>query len=533
MRRRDFLKGGLAAGGGLLGGSLGGQPLRAEGRSNALLTVSEGAANSLDSHTTGSNRGAFEVSWNIYDRLLSYGVKTDENGVDHYDYTTLVPELAEEWDLQPMSCTFKLRRNAVFHDGSKVTAQDVKWSFDRAISVGGFPRFQLGAGSLTDTEQFVVVDDRTFRIDFKQHDKLTMPILGVPVGIVLNSTLVRGHATAADPWGLNWTKNNGAGGGAYRVASQSPGQEFVFVRNDAWKSGPLPKLERIIWRVVPSAATRRALLERGDADISIDLPPRDAAEMANMANLKIVGTPVENALQYIGMNVTIPPFDDVRVRLAVAYAIPYQRIMEVALYGRARPLFGGPSAVTTPEWPQPHRYATDLDRARQLLSEAGHANGFETTLSYDLGAAVVNEPLCLLVQESLGKIGIKVTLDKIPGSNWRAAFTRKTLPLITNVFGGWLNYPDYFFHWAYDKGVPFNTMAYDNPKLDALIKTTRFETDPAKYAAEVEECIRIVYDDVPRVPLYQPYLNVAMQKNVQGYRYWFHRQLDYRTLTKA
>lgn len=533
MRRREFLKAGLAASGSLVGAGFAVQPLRAQQRDRALLTISEATANSLDSHTVGSNRGAFEVSWNIYDRLLSYGVKRDENGNDHYDYTKLVPELAEEWDLKPMSCTFKLRRDAIFHDGSKVTAQDVKWSFDRAISVGGFPKFQFGAGSLTDTEQFVVVDERTFRIDFKRQDKLTMPILGVPVGIVLNSSLARSHATAADPWALEWTKYNDAGGGAYRVASQSPGQEIVFVRNEAWSSGPLPKLERIVWRVVPSASTRRALIERGDADISMDLPPRDAAELASAGKLKVVGTPVENALQYIGMNVTISPFDDVRVRQAVAYALPYQRIMDAALYGRARPLFAGPSTISTPEWPQPHRYSTDLAQARQLLGEAGHADGFETTLSYDLGAANVSEPLCLLVQESLSQIGIKVTLDKIPGANWRAAFSRKTLPLITNIFGGWLNYPDYFFHWAYSENVPFNTMAYGNPRLDALIDASRFETDPTKYAAEIEDCIRIVYEDVPRVPLYQPYLNVAMQQNVGGYRYWFHRQLDYRSLAKA
>jgi peptide/nickel transport system substrate-binding protein len=533
MRRREFLKASLAAGSSLAGVNSGGRSAHAQDRSRALLTISEGAANSLDSHTVGSNRGAFEVSWNIYDRLLSYGVKTDSNGNDHYDYTKLVPELAEEWDLGPMSCTFKLRRNALFHDGSKVTAQDVKWSFDRAISIGGFPKFQLGAGSLTDTEQFVVVDDRTFRIDFKRRDKLTMPILGVPVGIVLNSSLARSHATEADSWALEWTKYNDAGGGAYRIASHSPGQEIVFVRNDSWGSGPPPRLERVVWRVVPSAATRRALIERGDADISMDLPARDAAEMASTGQQKIIGTPVENALQYIGMNVTAPPFDDVRVRRAIAFALPYQRIIDAALYGRARALFAGPSTISTPEWPQPHRYTTDLAEARRLLVEAGHSEGFETTLSYDLGAADVTEPLCLLVQESLGQIGIKVTLNKVAGANWRAAFSSKTLPLITNVFGGWLNYPDYFFHWAYYENVPFNTMAYSNPQLDALIDVSRFEADPTKYATEIEDCIRIVYDDLPRIPLYQPYLNVAMQKYVGGYRYWFHRQLDYRSLLKT
>src|SRR6516162_9097356 len=127
---------------------------------------------------------------------------------------------------------------------------------------------------------------------------------------------------------------------------------------------------------------------------------------------------------------------------------PLPKIMDAAMFGRGIPMFGGPTAVTAPVWPQPHPYVTDLARAKQLLAEAGH-EGFETTLSFDLGFAVTNEPLCVLVQESLAQIGIKVRLNKIPGANWRAEFSKKTLPFIANAFGGWLNFPDYFFYWTY------------------------------------------------------------------------------------
>src|SRR5205823_4234855 len=80
---------------------------------------------------------------------------------------------------------------------------------------------------------------------------------------------------------------------------------------------------------------------------------------------------------------------------------------------------------------------------KALLAEAGHPEGFETTLSFDLGFAVINEPLCVLVQESLSQIGIKVTLNKIPGANWRSEFSKKTLPFLANAFGGWLNFPEF------------------------------------------------------------------------------------------
>ena len=98
---------------------------------------------------------------------------------------------------------------------------------------------------------------------------------------------------------------------------------------------------------------------------------------------------------------------------------------------------------------------------------------------------MTNEPLCVLVQESLAQIGVKVTLNKIPGANWRAEFSKKSLPFLANAFGGWLNFPEYFFYWTYHgQNAIFNTMSYQNPAMDKLIDAARFETDPQKYKEE-------------------------------------------------
>jgi len=90
-------------------------------------------------------------------------------------------------------------------------------------------------------------------------------------------------------------------------------------------------------------------------------------------------------------------------------------------------------------WPQPHGYSTDIAKAKALLAEASFPNGLETTLSFDLGFAVIGEPICVLVQESLAQIGIKATINKIPGANWRAELLKKELPMIVNFFSGWLD----------------------------------------------------------------------------------------------
>ena len=539
MDRREFLKSASLA---ALSSSAVASPAvitsaQAQSRADTLLIVSESGPNNLDVQGVGTTVPGYEASWNCYDRLISYDMKTGENGFPYYDRDKFKPELAEDMNVGKDSVTFKLRKDATFQDGTPVTSKDVKWSLDRAVSVGGFPTFQMKAGSLEKPEQFVVVDDRTIRVDFLRPDRLTIPDLAVIVPCVFNSELVKKNATAADPWGLEYTKQNTVGSGAYKVTKWTPGTEVVFERNENWKCGPMPKIQRVIWRMVPSAGNRRALLERGDADISYDLPNKDFMELKSNPKLTIVSTPYSNGIQYIGMNVTKPPFNNPKVREAIAYALPYQKIMDAALFGLAKPMYGGSAPAREAVWPQAHPFNTDLARAKALLTEAGYPDGFETSISFDLGFAGVNEPICVLTQESLAQIGIKTTINKVPGANWRTELNKKEMPLFTNVFSGWLDYPEYFFFWTYDgSNSVFNTMSYQNPEMDKLIAAARSSAasgDTATYEKSVRGFIDLAFTDVPRLPLYQPYSNVAMQKNITGYQYWFHRRLDYRALVKA
>ena len=536
MKRREFLQYSAATAGSMM------LPLevlaQADRRRELLLVANETGPNSLDIHTVGANRPAYGVSWICYDRLMTFGTKKLPNGQMMYDYTKLEPELAESWQVAKdgMSVTFKLRKNAKFHDGTPVTAKDVKWSFDRMVSVGGFPTFQMAAGSIEKPEQFVVVDDHTFRVNFIRKDKLSMMDLAVPVPCVFNSELVKKHVTEKDPWGLDWTKNNTAGGGAYKLESWKPGQEIIYVRNDDWKSGSLPKIRRIVQREVPSAGNRRALLAKGDIDMTYEMPPKDFLEMAQeKGNVRVVSTPIENALWYLGLNATRAPFNNPKVRQAVAYAVPYDKIMETAMYQRSTKMWGDKdNKANGTAWPQPHGYATNIEKAKALLKEAGITEPIETTLSFDLGQGTVSEPACILIAESLGQIGIKCTINKVPGANWRAALLKKDMPMIFNRFGGWLNYPEYFFFWAYhSQDAVFNTMSYKNPAMDKLIDASRFEPDRKKYQEQVAGFVNLSFEEVPRIPISQPNMDVAMQKNIQGYKYWFHLQPDYRNLSKV
>src|ERR1700749_3736932 len=342
MKRRDFLKSvsGIAAGAMMPAPAIW-SPAKADARAETLLVVTEGGPNNLDIHGVGTNRAGYEVSWNCYDRLISHKLKTEADGTQGYDRDRFKPELADDMNIGDMSVTFKLKKGAKFHDGSPVTAKDVKWSLDRAVSVGGFPTFQMSAGSLTKPEQFVIVDDNTVRVDFATKDRLTIPDLAVIVPCVVNSELVKKNASEKDPWGLEYTKQQTAASGAYKVTKWTAGTEVIMERNDEWVGGPLPKIKRAIWRMVPQAGNRRALLGRGDSDTSYELRSKDFQEMKANGKPAVGSLPFSNGIQYIGMNVTKPPFDNPKVRQAMAYAMPYQKIMDAVLFGLGNPMFGG------------------------------------------------------------------------------------------------------------------------------------------------------------------------------------------------
>lgn len=539
MERRKFLKNlGIATAGAAVLPYLKYIPAEAAGMNDTLVVVVGNGINSLDLHRKGTNRPSYQVTVNIYDRLVRFGVKQLADGSLTNDSTVIEPEVAESWIVSDdgKSLTFKISPKAKFWDGSQVTAHDVKWSFDRAVSLGGFPGVQMKAGSMTKTEQFVAVDDMTFRIDLPAPSKLTLPDLAVPIPFIINSKVAKKHATEQDPWATEYLHKTPAGSGAYQITRWDPGQQFVYTRNEAWDLGPKPGIKRVIVREVPSAATRRALVERGDADLYMNVPSKDAKELMNGGKVNISGAPIDNCINVLGLNVEHKPFDNVKVRQAIAFALPYEDIMSASSYGRGKPMFGGKETVpTTTEWPQPFPYDTNLEKAKKLLKEAGFEKGFKTTLSYNLGLAAWQEPAALLIQESLAKIGIEITLDKIPGANWRtAALVEKRLPMHMENFGGWLNYPDYYFYWAYKYGHLFNSSNYKNEEVEALVdETLLMEVTHPKYAENVKRMIAIAFEDVPRIPLYQPYLDAAMQKDVEGYSSWFHRQLDCRTIKKV
>lgn len=531
MKRRDFLALSGALGAGLV---LPAKWAYAQSGDDDLRVLSEGAANSFESISVGVNRNSIQISWNIYDRLVKFAYKPRGDGTFFYDYFDIQPELAERYEISEdrKSITFYLRKDATFHDGSPVTAEDVKWSLDRIVA-SPIGLAQFSTGSMREPSQFVIVDEHTVRIDLPQPDRFALPNLALTYPIIVNSKLAKQHATDSDPFASEWLKTNPAGGGAFKIGRAEIGQRILFERFEDWKSGELPGFKRVLWQTVPAAESRVASLVRGDADIVQDLPPKDVVRLLDNPDVKVVGVPT-SSFQFIGMNNQMAPFDDVRVRKAIAYALPYEAMMQAALFGRGEPLFGGtPGAPETTKFPQPLGYNTDLDKARSLLAEAGLEDGFDTTFSYELSVATVAEPVALLVQENLGKIGIRVTIEKVPAGQLGTLLQEKKVPFYFEGSTSYLADPDYFFRIFYYGDTRWNFGSYHNPEFIKLVEKTRYETDQAVYDADVKRMIELVKEDIPIILLWHPTLDTGMAKTVADYSYIFHRQLDMRPLKRG
>jgi len=207
----------------------------AQTRAETLRYVSGGSVNTLDPTMLGSTREAFAVSMSTYDRLVSFGKKQQgKNSV--FDLDKIRGELAERFVISPngMKITFYLRKDAKFHDGTPVTAEDVKWSLDRAVTAKSLASSQLVTGSMTNSEQFKVIDASTFEVTLPKPDRLAVANLATTYAIIINSKVAKSYATPEDPWAQDWLKSNTAGSGAYSVESFKPGEQIVLKRNEAW-----------------------------------------------------------------------------------------------------------------------------------------------------------------------------------------------------------------------------------------------------------------------------------------------------------
>jgi len=379
MRRR---RGAGDAGGGNAGGSGGSSSGQADEIDVAVSLQYSEVMVFWDPSDSFSNE--IMAMQNMYETLLHYDPLADD----------FKPVLATSWDRSEdgLTWTFHLRQGVKFHTGKEMTSADVKGSIERTIQRG------QGASFIWDPlDRIETPDDYTVVF----HLKYPAPLdLIVSAGY---SAYIFDVDVADEEW---FNAGNDAGTGPYTVESWTQGEQLVLTRfDDYWGGWNDPRQwDKVVFRIVPEAATRRQLMETGQGDFTYGLPPEMVEALRSNANLQVVETPSFQNL--LGMlNTEKAPLDDVRVRKALAHAFPYQQVVDHVMQGTARPARG---PIPYGMWghgedlPQP---GYDLDEARRLLAEAGYPDGgFSLVLTYTAGDEVERRA-AELYQVELGVAG--------------------------------------------------------------------------------------------------------------------------------
>ena len=234
----------------------------------------------------------------------------------------------------------------------------------------------------------------------------TSPIFSTPT----YSTEAKKHATEDDPWASDWLATNAATFGPYYIEEWSPGNQVVIVANPNYY-GEAPSIKKIIYREIPNSANRLAMLQSGDIDVFDSPLPEEVQQLRDVDGIKIEYHRSNLSLR-IEPLFTDPILSNKQVRQALAYAFPYQEVLDTVFLGNASPMTSIQAQIY-PYHEDTYNYTTDLDKARELLAEAGYADGFDVTISIDSAKADL-ERICILYKTSLEQIGVTLNIEKLP-----------------------------------------------------------------------------------------------------------------------
>lgn len=459
-----------------------------------------------------------EILANIYDRPFDPNPETPAEPKGN---------LVESWRRADdgLRYSFTLRGDARFHSGAPVTAADAVFSLRRVIKLNKTPAFILTQFGLTPDNvdaRVRAVDARTFTFvtDRAYAPSLVLNALSAGVASVVDRGQVLAHEQDGD-LGHAWLRTHAAGSGAFSLRDWQPGEHLILDAFADYVGGPAP-LKRVIIRDIREPATQRLLLTRGDIDIARNLAPDQIAALADVESL-ITWSEPRARIFYLGLNQRHPILAKPKVREALRYLIDYQGVARTLLAGRAivhqsflpRGFLG--ALDETP-------YALDVDRARALLAEAGHGDGF--TVAMDTRSDPLTMLLAQAIQATMARAGVAIEI--IPGTG-KQTLTKYRARRHDIYIGQWG--PDYLdphtnaaaFARNPDNGddAVDRTLAWRNgwyiPELTAMTDAAVLEPDPARRAALYRQLQRRVQTDSPFVILFQEKTLVAARRGVKGF----------------
>ncbi len=468
------------------------------GHAQTLVVAHSSLPTSLDS-ANAQDVFSQDVASNVTERLIGY------------DGTELVPLLAIAWrpNEDATVWTLTLRDGVHFHDGTPFDADAVKFNLDRWNDpdhphahrdqgktyvpwrwvFGGL----RGDGSLL--EEVVVVDAATVRLVLREPVGFLPALLAAPYFQIDSPTAVR---SASADYGTPAVGSVGTG--PFRFGEWREGDRVVLERNDGYWGQPA-RVQRLVVRGPPEATARLAELLAGTVDIALNLDADAVAVVRERADLRVVAPQAELNVGFVAMNQDVAPFDDVRVRRAVAHAVDRQAIVD-AFYGPFAtlatdflpPLLWGHADV------EPYRY--DPARARALLAEAGLAEGFTTELWY-VPVSSPLEPAPQAIAETIASYLADVGIIARPRTeDWNAYLADANAGRLPMYMLGWAaDYadPDSFLRTFFGSSR-YASPGWDDPDVVAWVERARRSTNVAERAELYARVLRRAHDQVPALP---------------------------------
>jgi ABC-type transport system substrate-binding protein len=462
------------------------------------LTFAAGAdPDSLDPQNTQSNPGE-QVNRMMYENLVRFSAKMQ-----------IEPALAESWtqSADGLTWTFKLRKGVRFHDGTPFDAKAVKYFFDRVLGdekpfkASLYTPFVQGAQ---------VVDDSTVRVTLKQPFAAFLFRLAHSAGGIVSPA-------AHQKWGKDLTLHP-VGTGPFKFVEWVKSDHVTVGRNDAYWGGR-PQLDRVVVKTVREDAARVLMLEAGDADLILNIPPEDIPRLRKDPRFAIESIPTARAL-YVVINVKKKPFDDVRVRQALNYAVNRESIVKNLFQGNAEPIPGIVAPLQNGYAKLPG-YAFDPKKAKELLAQAG-VPALKVKLWSPKGRYVKDFELAQAVQQDLAAVGVEATLSTMEWGAYLSATKTASDQTDRELFllgwspstgeAQWGMFPLLHSSQLAPKGDNrgfFASKALD----DAIDKATTATSDQARLGA-LREAQQIIIKEAPALFLISPNMIVGASKKV-------------------
>jgi len=532
VNRRQFLKGSAAlSGAAMMPGGLWKVVNAMAAQNSTIIVAAPATPGSLDCEFDVS-LGTFDAIGALYDNLLEFApIKDSKVPSAHREDTGYYPDkpgfanvrgkLAERWEIDPDGrwVTFHLRKGVKSNWGNELTAEDVKWSWDRKLVLGGLGAFYTKTLGVTRPEQNVVEDKYTFSFRLDAPNPLLLRMQVNLYNPIYDSKKCKEVGGKDDPWARKFIENDSAGFGPYRLKSLVRGQQAEFeARDDYYYEPDKPKIKRVIFKEVPQSASRVSLLKGGAVDIAQYLQPLELISLQNAPGIAIE-TVQATFMIWIELNSKIKPFDSVDVRRAMNFALPQKEILRTVYQDLANPLNACMPNIY-PGWSGDHyNYEYNLEKARELLAKAGYSKGFETVLSYNAGDPV-QEPIAILYQTSLKEIGVDLKLRKVPSATFYNFVSERKQPMIFYVDAPWCPDPGYSMGLYFHSKSYVDYSNYVNAEVDKLIDATAKTADMGARIEMMDKAQKIIMSEAPWTFIAYPNYSMARKSDLKGWTYY-------------